>query len=114
MESIGGGGDSALVVGFPDKNSVARVYADGRVERVEIPPVQVKGGSLAYGTDAPAPSPDGKHIALVREDHLGFTTSPGAPPGKSLLRRSWGRARAGLLRSISRHGRGTAAVSCSI
>jgi hypothetical protein len=62
--------DSALVVGFPGKGDVSRVYADGRMERIEIPATRLKGGSVAYGTDDPRPSPNNKYIAYVRDNDL--------------------------------------------
>lgn len=59
--------DSILFSGFPDKASVSRVYADGRVERIEIPSTGRGGGSLAYGGNEPTPSPDGKHVAYMHD-----------------------------------------------
>jgi hypothetical protein len=62
--------ESTLVVGFPDIGTVSRVYIDGRIERIEIPGSQPRGGSVAYGSDLPSPSPDNKYIAFVRDNEL--------------------------------------------
>ncbi|GEM_PF-5698465 len=62
--------ESAVIARFPDKKSASRVYADGRIEPLPFVGTGKGSGALFAGEDFPAPSPDGRYVAYVRDGTL--------------------------------------------
>jgi WD40 repeat protein len=62
--------ESAVIARVPDKKSVSRVFADGRIEPLPVVGTGRGSGAIYAGEDFPAPSPDGRYVAYVRDRTL--------------------------------------------
>jgi hypothetical protein len=62
--------ESAVIARVPDTKSASRVYADGRIESLPFVGTGRGSGAIYAGEDFPAPSPDGRYVAYVRDRTL--------------------------------------------